>query len=125
MRGHQFGADARTGDIQHGVGQAGQLPGDIRERGHAQNVAQGDAQDLAPAETRQLDGGGHPQVVLTEKLEQPFLVAFHGQHAVEASRIGDFEDGLRPLHGRFGKKPAIREQVHRALQRRRRVDDLQ
>ncbi len=123
MARHELGADARAGDVEDGVGQAGKLLGDIRKRGHPQHVAQCDAQNLPPSESRQFHTGGHTQVVLAKKIEQPLLVPFHRQNAVEAARIGDFQDGLGPPQHRVGEKPAIREDVYRALQRRRRIDD--
>ena len=43
------------GQVENGVGQIGELFGDVGERGHAQHVAQHDAQQLAAAETGQVD----------------------------------------------------------------------
>jgi hypothetical protein len=49
----QLPANLAIGEVQDGVGQVGQLAGDVRQRGEPQHVAQQDAQRLPPAEARQ------------------------------------------------------------------------
>ena len=56
---HQLRADAAVGDVEDGVGEVGQLLGDVGKGGRAEHVAQQDAQQLAAPEAREIDRRRH------------------------------------------------------------------
>ena len=48
------GADPPVGDVENGVGEVGKLLGDLGERGRAEDVAKGDADEPAAPEAREV-----------------------------------------------------------------------
>ncbi len=71
MMRHQLRADAPVGNVQNRVGQVGKFFGDIGERGRAQHVAQQNAQQLTPPETREIHRRRHARA---QKTVQPLAI---------------------------------------------------
>ncbi len=108
MPRHQFGANPAVGHIENRVGEVRQLLRDVGQRGRPQHVAQQDAQNVTPAEAREIhrrrDAGAEKRV--------EFLAIFlDAQNPVEAARIGELEHALRFTQHRIGEKAAIGKQM--------------
>ena len=123
MAGDELRANSHVRHAQDGVGQVRKLLDDIGKSGHPQNVAQNDAQQLAAAEARQIHRRGHAQVLRAQKLEEALLILVHRMDAVEAARTGHLQEAFRVLQHGLGKEAAVAEEIHRPLQRGRRVAD--